>query len=55
MELIPLNQVCKKIGVSYKTLYGWVSTNAVSYTKIGGRYYFTQEQMDALVLVFNKK
>lgn len=54
MELIPLKEACKIIGVSYKTLYSWVSNNEVSYTKVGKRYYFTQEQMEALVFVFTK-
>lgn len=54
MELIPLNKACKIIGISYKTLYSWVSNNEVSYTKIGNRYYFTQEQLNSLVFVFTK-
>lgn len=54
MELISLKKACKEIGVSYKTLYGWVSNNEVSYTKVGNRYYFTQEQLNALVFVFTK-
>ena len=54
MELISLKKACKEIGVSYKTLYGWVSNNEVSYTKVGNRYYLSQEQLNALVFVFNK-
>ena len=54
-DLISLKEACKLIGVSYKTLYGWVSNNEVSYTKIGKRYYMTQEQLDALVFVFSKQ
>lgn len=54
-DLISLKEACKLIGVSYKTLYGWVSNNEVSYTKIGNRYYMTQEQLDALVFVFSKQ
>ena len=54
MELIPLKKACKIIGVSYKTLYSWVSNNEVSYTKVGNRYYLSQEQLNALVFVFNK-
>ena len=38
-DLISLKEACKLIGVSYKTLYGWVNNNEVSYTKIGNRYY----------------
>ena len=53
-DLISLKEACKLIGVSYKTLYGWVSNNEVSYTKIGNRYYMTQEQLNALVFVFTK-
>ena len=54
-DLISLKEGCKLIGVSYKTLYGWVRNNEVSYTKIGNRYYMTQEQLDALVFVFSKQ
>ena len=54
MELIPLKEACKLVGVSYKTLYSWVSNNEVSYTKVGNRYYLSQEQLNALVFVFNK-
>lgn len=54
-DLISLKEACKLIGVSYKTLYGWVRNNEVSYTKIGNRYYMTQEQLDALVFVFSKQ
>ena len=54
-DLISLKEACKLIGVSYKTLYGWVNHNEVSYTKIGNRYYMTQEQLDALVFVFSKQ
>ena len=54
-DLISLKEACKLIGVSYKTLYGWVRNNEVSYTKIGTRYYMTQEQLDALVFVFSKQ
>ena len=53
-DLIPLKEACKIIGVSYKTLYNWVSNNEVSYTKVGNRYYLSQEQLNALVFVFNK-
>ena len=53
-DLISLKEACKLIGVSYKTLYGWVNNNEVSYTKIGKRYYMTQEQLNALVFVFTK-
>ena len=53
-DLISLKEACKLIGVSYKTLYGWVRNNEVSYTKIGNRYYMTQEQLNALVFVFTK-
>ena len=53
-DLISLKEACKLIGVSYKTLYGWVNNNEVSYTKIGNRYYMTQEQLNALVFVFTK-
>ena len=53
-DLISLKKACKLIGVSYKTLYGWVNNNEVSYTKIGNRYYMTQEQLNALVFVFTK-
>ena len=53
-DLIPLKKACSIIGVSYKTIYSWVSNNEVSYTKIGNRYYMTQEQLNALVFVFTK-
>lgn len=53
-DLISLKEACKLIGVSYKTLYGWVNNNEVSYTKIGNRYYMTQEQLNALIFVFTK-
>ena len=53
-DLIPLKKACELIDVSYKTLYSWVSNNEVSYTKIGKRYYMTQEQLNALVFVFTK-
>lgn len=51
---MPLKKVCKQLNISYKTLYSWVKNNNVSYTKIGNRYYMTQEQLNALVFVFNK-
>lgn len=53
-ELIPLKMVSKELGISYKTLYSWVSNNEVSYTKVGNRYYLSQEQLNALVFVFTK-
>ena len=53
-DLISLKDACKIIGVSYKTLYSWVSNNEVSYTKIGKRYYMTQEQLNALVFSYDK-
>ena len=53
-DLITLKQASKIIGISYKTLYGWVSNNEVSYTKIGKRYYMTQEQLNALVFSYDK-
>lgn len=45
-DLISLKEACKMIGVSYKTLYGWVNNNEVLYTNIGNRYYMTQEQLN---------
>lgn len=53
-DLIPLKEVCKQLNISYKTLYSWVKNNNVSYTKIGNRYYMTQEQLNALVFIFTK-
>lgn len=53
-DLIPLKKVCKQLNISYKTLYSWVKNNNVSYTKIGNRYYMTQEQLNALVFIFTK-
>ena len=53
-DLIPLKVASKELGISYKTLYGWVKNNEVSYTKVGNRYYMTSEQMNSLVFVFNK-
>ena len=47
---MPLKEACKQLNISYKTLYSWVKNNNVSYTKIGNRYYMTQEQLNALVL-----
>ncbi len=54
-DLITLKEASKLVGVSYKTLYGWVSNNEVSYTKIGNRYYLSQEQLNAIILVYEKK
>jgi len=45
-DLLSLKEACKMIGVSYKTLYGWVNNNEVLYTNIGNRYYMTQEQLN---------
>ena len=53
-DLIPLKIASKDLGVSYKTLYGWVKNNEISYTKIGKRYYLTQEQINAIVYVYKK-
>ena len=49
-----MKKACKEIGVSYKTLYSWVVNNIISYTKIGSRYYLSQEQLNALVFVYSK-
>ncbi len=54
MELIPLKKAWELIKVSYKTLYILVSNNEISYTKIGNRYYLTQEQLNAIVIVYSK-
>lgn len=53
-DLYTLKEACKLVGISYKTLYSWVSNNQISYTKIGNRYYLSQEQINALVFVYNK-
>lgn len=53
-DLTPLKLASKKLGISYKTLYGWVKNNEISYTKVGNRYYLSSEQMNSLVFVFNK-
>lgn len=53
-DLITLKEASKLIGISYKTLYSWVSNNEVFYTKIGSRYYVTQEQLNALVFSYDK-
>lgn len=53
-NLTPLKEVCKQLNISYKTLYSWVKNKNVSYTKIGNRYYMTQEQLNALVFIFTK-
>ena len=53
-DLIPLKVACKKLGISYKTLYSWVKNNEVSYTLIGNRYYLSSEQLNALVFVYSK-
>lgn len=53
-DLIPIKKACKQIGISYKTLYNWVNNNIISYTKIGSRYYLSQEQLNALVFVYSK-
>lgn len=52
-DLYTLKEACKLIGVSYKTLYTWISNNEISYTKIGKRYYLTQEQINSVVFVYN--
>ena len=49
-----MKEACKLVGMSYKTLYGWVSNNEISYTKIGNRYYLTSEQLNSLVFVYSK-
>lgn len=54
MELMPLKEACKLVGVSYKTLYSWVKKNKVSYTRVGNRFYLSQEQLEALVFVYSK-
>ena len=53
-DLIPLKVACKKLGISYKTLYSWVKNNEVSYTQVGSRYYLSSEQLNSLVFVFTK-
>ena len=53
-DLIKLKKASEIIGISYKTLYSWVSNNEVSYTKIGKRYYMTQEQLNDLVFSYTK-
>lgn len=53
-DLYTLKEACKLIGVSYKTLYTWVSNNEISYTKIGKRYYLTQDQINSVVFVYKK-
>ncbi|HHX68020.1 MAG TPA: helix-turn-helix domain-containing protein [Gallicola sp.] len=53
-DLIPLKVACKKLGISYKTLYSWVKNNEVSYTLIGNRYYLSSEQLNSLVFVYTK-
>ena len=53
-NLIPIKQASNIIGVAYKTLNKWVKENKISYTKLGGRYYLTQEQLKALVFIYNK-
>ena len=53
-DLITLKQASEIIGISYKTLYSWVTNKEVSYTKIGKRYYMTQEQLNALVFSYDK-
>ena len=53
-DLVTLKQASEIIGISYKTLHSWVSNNEVSYTKIGKRYYMTQEQLNALVFSYTK-
>lgn len=54
MELIPIKQACTILGVTYKTLYSWISSNKVPYTKIGDRYYMTQEQINKVIYVSDK-
>lgn len=53
-NLIPIKEASKMLGISYKTIYEWLNNGKISYTKIGGRYYLTQEQLNALVLIYNK-
>ena len=53
-DLIPLKTASKELGISYKTLYSWVKNNEVSYTKIGNRFYMTNEQLNSLIFVFTK-
>jgi len=45
MDLIPIKKACTIIGVSYKTLYSWINKNKIPYTRIGNRFYMTQEQI----------
>ena len=53
-DLIPLKAACKKLGISYKTLYSLVKNNEVSYTLIGNRYYLSSKQLNSLVFVYTK-
>lgn len=52
MDLIPIKKACTIIGVSYKTLYSWISNNKISYTRIGNRFYMTQEQIKKVIYTY---
>ena len=52
MELIPIKKACTIIGVTYKTLYSWINKNKISYTRIGNRFYMTQEQIKDAIYIY---
>ena len=52
MDLIPIKKACTIIGVSYKPLYSWISNNKISYTRIGNRFYMTQEQIKKVIYTY---
>ncbi len=44
-----IEEVRRIFGVSRTTMYIWMDTGKLRYTRIGGRRRFTQEQLDAFI------
>lgn len=49
-KLIPAKDAAEMVGVSYQTIRLWISKNTVEYTRRGGRNFFTQDQLDKIVV-----
>jgi len=52
LSVLTIEQVCSLFSISQRTAYRWINAGILTPTKIGGKFFFLESDLEAL---FNKK
>lgn len=50
-----VREVAETLNVSTRTVRRWIALRKVEFTKIGGRYYFSTNQLEKIIIIKRKE